>query len=274
MQKKSFEYRREILKIIEHSRRGHLGSTLSIVEILRVFYEDILRLNPNNLLWEDRDRFILSKGHGCLALYVALAEKGFIKKKDLYTFCEFDSILGGHPQHGKVPGIEASTGSLGHGLPLGVGIALNGKLAKKNYRTFVLLGDGECNEGTVWEAAMSASKHKLNRLIALVDYNKMQCFGRTCQVQDLEPFADKWKSFGFVVKEVDGHSIADLKTVLLNVPLDKVKPSVIICHTIKGKGIPSLEGNASWHHKSRLSDEIIKGLINELELEYAKSLSK
>lgn len=266
LDKRSIEFRKKILQMVDNARRGHIGSALSVVEIMRVLYEDVLRLDPKNPLWEDRDRFILSKGHGCLALYTALAEKGFIRNEELSKFCEFDSILGGHPQYGKVPGVEASTGSLGHGLSVGVGIALNGKIDKKDYRTFVLMGDGECNEGSVWEAAMCASKHKLNRLIAMVDYNKMQCYGPTCEVQDLEPFADKWKSFGFNVKEVNGHDMTALRDILKKTPFDNKKPQVVICHTVKGMGIRSLESHAPSHHKSRISDEEMKTFFKELEM--------
>lgn len=261
----SIEYRKEILRVIDRARRGHIGSTFSIVEIIRVLYEDVLNIKAEDPFWEERDRFILSKGHGCLALYVALAEKGFFPKNELYNFCESDALLGGHPQYGKVPGIEASTGSLGHGLSIGVGIALNGKIDKKDYRTFVLLGDGECNEGSIWEAALCASKHKLNRLIVLVDYNKMQCFGRTCEVLELEPFAAKWQSFGFAIKEVNGHDIIALRKILIDTPFDEESPGMVICHTVKGKGVPLLEGNASWHHKSGISDEEMKRLFSELE---------
>lgn len=265
LDKKSIDFRKNIIHMIDCARRGHIGSAFSIVEIMRVLYEDILRIDPKNPSWGDRDRFILSKGHGCLALYVALAEKGFIPREELSRFCEFNSILGGHPQYGKVPGVEASTGSLGHGLSIGVGIALNGKIDNKDYRTFVLLGDGECNEGSVWEAAMCASKHKLNRLVALIDYNKMQCYGPICEVQDLEPFADKWRSFGFNIKEVDGHDMGALCNILKSVPFDTQRPQAIICHTVKGKGVCSLEGNASSHHKSRIKDEEIEAFLNELE---------
>ncbi|MDP2278462.1 MAG: thiamine pyrophosphate-dependent enzyme, partial [Nitrospirota bacterium] len=186
-------------------------------------------------------------------------------KAELYRFCESDAMLGGHPQYGKIPGVEASTGSLGHGFSIGIGIALNGKIDRKNYRTFVLLGDGECNEGSVWEAAMCASKHKLNRLTVLVDYNKMQCFGNTCDVQDLEPFADKWRSFGFEVREADGHDVKALRNILLDTKLDESKPDVIICHTVKGKGVASIERNAAWHHKSKISDDEMEKLFEELE---------
>ena len=261
---RSIEYRMEILRIVDKVRRGHIASAFSIMEILRVFYEDVLRIDPGKPKLEDRDRFILSKGHGCLALYVALAEKGFFPKSELYNFCREGAILGGHPDADKVPGVEASTGSLGHGLPIGAGFALNGKLFGKDYRTFVVLGDGECNEGSVWEAALFAGKHKLNRLTAIVDYNKMQCFGKMCDVLNMEPFADKWKSFGFDVKEADGHDVGQLRKVLSGTPFHKEKPGVLICHTIKGKGIASMEGQEMWHHNAKISDEEMKGLFEEL----------
>src|SRR3989338_3444770 len=203
--------RKKIIKMLESERRGHIGSAFSIVEIIRVLYDSILRYDSKNPRWNKRDRFILSKGHGCLALYAILAEKGFFPKNELLKFCKSDGILGGHPEFGRVPGIEASTGSLGHGLAIGVGIAINLKLEKLNSRVYVLVGDGECNEGSIWEAAMGASKHQLNNLIVIVDYNKYQSYGTTFEVQDLEPFYDKWKSFGFNVTEVDGHNITQLK---------------------------------------------------------------
>lgn len=265
LDERSIEFRHAILESVAHSRRGHIGSAFSIVEILRVLYEDILKIDPQYTWAEDRDRFILSKGHGCLALYVALARKGFFPSGELEHFCESGAMLGGHPQYGKVPGIEASTGSLGHGLSIGVGIALNGKLEKKMYRTFVLVGDGECNEGSVWEAALSAGKHHLNLLTVLVDYNKKQCYGDASCVQNLEPFADKWRSFGFAVAEVDGHDIGALMNVLRTVPLSPEKPGALICHTVKGKGIPLLETDPSWHHKSKIGDEEMEKLFTELK---------
>lgn len=263
---RSIEFRRKIIEIVSCVRRGHIGSALSIVEIVRVLYEDVLRVDPSNPLWEDRDRFILSKGHGCLALYIVLAAKGFIKNEELWKFCEFNAMLGGHPQYGKIPGVEASTGSLGHGLSIGIGIALSGRIDKKDFRTFVLLGDGECNEGTVWEAAMCASKHKLNRLTVIIDYNKMQCYGLTREVMDLEPFVNKWNSFGFDVEEVDGHDISALRDILKKTPVDGQKPLAVICHTIKGKGVSSLEGDALSHHKSKINDDEIKRFFKELEV--------
>lgn len=264
---RSVHLRREILHTVEQARRGHINSAFSVVEILRVLYDDILRFDPANPGWPERDRFILSKGHGCLALYVILAEKGFFPREHLATFCAPGSMLGGHPQAGKVPGVEASTGSLGHGLPVGLGFALAGKMDGRDFGTYVLLGDGECDEGSIWEAAMCAAKHRLARLTVLVDYNKMQSYASTFEVQDLEPFAAKWRSFGFSVREVDGHDLRALRRVLRMPPRDPAKPTAIICHTIKGKGIPTLEGNLGWHHKSKISDAEMKNLVYELERE-------
>jgi transketolase len=274
LDQKSIEYRKEILKIIRYARRGHIGSAFSCLEIIRVLYEDVLRVDPKNPFWEERDRFILSKGHGCLALYVVLAEVGFFPKDELYSFCKPDSILGGHPDYGKVPGVEISTGSLGHGLSIGVGFALNGKLDGKDYRTFVLLSDGECDEGSVWEAALCASKHRLNRLIAIIDYNKTQVYSTTSEVLELEPFADKWQSFGFDVYEVDGHDVVALREILGSMPSNNDKPHVIISHTVKGKGVPFLENNCFWHHQRGITDEKIDSFYKALEVQIEKDLAK
>jgi len=262
---RSIHLRRQIIKIFECSRRGHLGAAFSLIEILRVLYDDILRYDPQNPGWPGRDRCILSKGHGCLALYVILADKGFFPEKELWKFCKAQGILGGHPDYGKVPGVEASTGSLGHGLSIGVGFALNARIDSQDYRIFVVLGDGECNEGSIWEAALSAGNRKLSNLTVLIDYNKHQSYGPTCSVQDLEPLVDKWRSFGFSVIEVDGHNTAALKNTLSRVPFETAKPSAVICHTIKGKGIDFAENNLRWHHKSRISDEEIQSMYHALE---------
>jgi len=194
-----------------------------------------------------------------------LAEKGFFPESELSTFCKSDGILGGHPDRGKVPGVEASTGSLGHGLSIGIGFALNAQYEKMDYRTFVIVGDGECNEGSIWEAAMCAGKHRLSSLTVVVDYNKQQSYDTTYTVQNLEPFAAKWRSFGFAVREVDGHDVQALRAAFWNLPVGPDKPSAIICHTLKGKGIGFVEGNLAWHHKSRISDEDIQALLQGLE---------
>ena len=218
------------------------------------YYDYFLKFNPDDPAWKDRDRFILSKGHGCLSLYSILADKGFFSKNELNSFCKFDSKFGGHPERGKVPGIEASTGALGHGLPIAVGMALAARINRQEYRVTVLTGDGEINEGSVWEAALSASKHKLSNLTVFIDYNKLQSYGPNSEVLNLEPLADKWKSFGFSVQEVDGHNIKDLRSLLSKLPLESDKPTAIICHTVKGKGFPFAENQTEWHHKSKISD--------------------
>lgn len=252
--------------MMEAAGRAHLGSAFSVVEILRALYDEVLRYDPKNPRWPDRDRCILSKGHGCLALYVLLAEKGFFPEAELSKFCKRDGILGGHPEYGKVPGIEASTGSLGHGLSIGIGFALNAKYEKADYRVFVVVSDGECNEGSLWEAAMCASKHKLSNLIVLVDYNKQQSYSTTYEVLNLEPFADKWRAFGFAVQEIDGHSLEQLRIVLGRTPFHPEKPSIVICHTIKGKGVSFVENNLHWHHKNKITNEEIRALLAELEV--------
>ena len=262
---RSIEHRREMLKMLEHAQRGHVGSALSVMEIVRVLYDDILRFDPRNPRWADRDRFIFSKGHGCLALYVMLAEKGFFPREELYRTCKFEAMLGGHAESRKIPGVEASTGSLGHGLSLGVGCALAARIDRKDYRTFVLVGDGESNEGSVWEAALSAGKHKLDTLTVIVDYNKMQSYGTTYEIQDMEPLADKWSSFGFSVREVDGHDVPALSKALQDGPYDSGRPSVLICHTVKGKGMRTTENNPDWHHKAKLKPEELQQLYAELE---------
>lgn len=263
LDQRSLALRRMIVTTLAAGDRGHLGAAFSLVEILRVLYDTVLRYNAADISWQERDRLILSKGHGCLALYVLLAEKGFFAEKELATFCQFDSLLGGHPET-VVPGIEASTGSLGHGLAIGVGMAVAACGEDRPNRVFVILGDGECDEGSVWEAAMIASKHRLDNLMAIVDYNKHQSHGSTSEVQELEPFADKWRSFGFAVKEVDGHAVADLEKAFAAAPFAERKPSVLICHTVKGKGVPFTENNLSWHHKSGFGAEEIDRLLNAL----------
>ena len=244
----------------------HLGSCLSCVEILVYLYWIELNIDPLNSNDEERDRFILSKGHGCLALYVFLSEKGYFEEKELYSACNFESLLGGHPSF-NLAGVEAATGALGHGLSIGVGMALAGRIDHKTYKTFVILGDGECQEGSIWEAAMNASKHKLDNLVVLVDRNHMQCFGQTEDVQPLEPFSEKWKSFGFKVTECDGHSVNSIRESLNDISSSNGQPNVLICHTVKGMGLQAAANNPEWHHKSRLGEDEVAQLFAELECE-------
>jgi transketolase len=235
---------------------------MSLIEILRVFYDDVLRTRAEAPDWPERDRLILSKGHGCIALYAILADRGFFPTEELRRFCHRDGMLGGHPEAGKIPGVEASTGALGHGLSIGVGLALAARIRKRATRVAVVMGDGEINEGSVWEAAMCAGKHRLANLIAVVDYNKMQSYGSTSEVQPLEPLADKWRAFGFEAIEADGHDVAALRRAFT---LKSDRPVAVIAHTVKGKGIPFAENEASWHHKNRLPADQIAQLYAALE---------
>jgi transketolase len=265
LDERSRHLRRLIFRAIENGGRGHIGAALSLVEIVRVLYDDILRFRAHEPKWPGRDRFVLSKGHGCLALYAVLADKGFFPLEELDRFCRFESILGGHPEV-ITPGVEACTGALGHGLPIGIGLALAARMQKRDSRIVVLMGDGEINEGSVWEAAACADKHRLGNLTAIIDYNKMQSAGSVFEIQNMEPLADKWTSFGFQVLEANGHDVADLRRTLAQaMSLPANQPRVVICHTVKGKGIPAAENNAAWHHKSDLSEDVRQAIRAALE---------
>ncbi len=264
LDERSLYLRRLIVDGLDGGGRGHLGSAFSAIDVMRVLYDDILHVDPNNPDMPDRDRCILSKGHGCLAHYAILADKGFFDTAELRKFCHFDGILGGHPDAGKVPGVEASTGALGHGPSIAVGMALGARLQGRDNRVFVVTGDGEINEGSVWEAAMSAGKHGLDNLVVIVDYNKHQSYASTAIVQDLEPLADKWRAFGFAVQEVDGHDVDAVRAVLQGVPFEKGKPNAVISHTVKGRGISFAENNMEWHHKSRVPAEQLEEIYREL----------
>ena len=265
LDERSRHLRRLAVRALDKGERGHIGSTMSLIEVLRVLYDDVLRVRPAEPTWPHRDRLILSKGHGCIALYVMLAEKGFFPVETLDTFCHRDSILGGHPEFGKVAGVEASTGALGHGLSIGIGMALAARIQKRDSRVFVIMGDGEINEGSVWEAAMCAGKHRLSELTAIIDYNKIQSAGTTKEIQDLEPLVDKWRAFGFATAEVDGHNVDELRKAFGRVPLDRDRPTAIVCHTVKGRGIPFAENDPAWHHKAKLPRETIADMYRALE---------
>lgn len=264
MDARSKELRRRLLQVLEKCRRGHLASALSVLEIVRVLYDDVLRYDAADPKWPDRDRFVLSKGHGCLALYVLLAEKGFLPESELATVSQFESRLGGHPKFG-LPGVEAATGSLGHGLSIGVGMALAARIDRRPSRVFVVLGDGECQEGSVWEAALAANKHRLENLTILVDRNCWQCYGPTSEVLELEPFADKWRACGLAVRECDGHDPVRLREHLTGTPFEPGRTSVLICRTHKGMGLATTYENPDWHHKTALKDEELAVLYRDLE---------
>ena len=261
LDKRSKALRKLIVRSLIGGGKGHMGAAMSLVEILRVLYDDMINFDPKNPLLSERDRVVLSKGHGCLALYAILVDKGFFPANELDTTSQVDSILGGHPEHSHVPGVEASTGALGHGFPISVGMALAAKIKKQKHKVYTIVGDGEINEGSVWEAALSASKHNLSNLKVLVDYNKIQSYDFVKDVSKLEPIVDKWRSFGFDVSEVNGHDIKELKKNLeLFINKSNSKPSVTICHTIKGKGFYFAENNPEWHYRRSFSKEEIKKL--------------
>ena len=260
LDKRSLYLRSLVADCLFGGGRGHMGSAMSLIEILRVLYDDILRYNPKKPNYKNRDRLILSKGHGCLALYALLADKNFFEKKILRSSSKFNSILGGHPEFGKVPGVEASTGALGHGPAIGVGMSISAKLNNLKYKTFVIVGDGEINEGSFWESSMIASKHKLNNFHVIIDYNKIQSYGKTKDILDLEPLKYKLESFGYEVSEVNGHNIIKLRNYFKKINSKNKKPTALICHTIKGKGFPFAENNASWHHKNFFTEKEVKDI--------------
>ncbi|HEV7217705.1 MAG TPA: transketolase, partial [Terriglobales bacterium] len=249
-------------RMIHRAKSSHIGSCFSMVDLLTVLYGRILRVDASRPAWSERDRFILSKGHACAALYAALAEEGFFPKAWLDTFYQDGSALGGHAMH-SVPGVEVSTGSLGHGLSLGCGMALASKRGGLPFRVFALLSDGECDEGSVWEAVLFASHHQLENLVAIVDYNKIQSLGGVDNVLDLHPFAEKWNACRWAVREIDGHNLEEIEFVLRQVPFERNRPSCIIAHTVKGKGVSFMENRLLWHYRSP-NDEEFQAAFAEL----------
>lgn len=263
LDKISKEMRRAVVKMAYKACSSHVGSALSLIDILTVLYFKILNINTGNYKDINRDKFILSKGHASSALYAVLAEKGFIEKKILDTYYTDESPLSGHPKRNSIPGIEASTGSLGHGLAIGCGLALSDKNDNSQCKTVVLMGDGECNEGSVWESAMFASSRNLNNLITIVDNNKLQGLGRVEEVTGLYSLEEKWKAFNWNVKEINGHSIIEIYESLKYAYECKNKPTIIIAHTVKGKGVSFMEDTLEWHYKSP-NKEQYESAIKEL----------
>ena len=256
--------RHHIITMTGKAGSGHPGGSLSAVEIVTTLYFKMLRHNPQEPRWPDRDRFILSKGHAAPLLYATLAECGYFPKEELSTLRQLDSCLQGHTDCRLTPGVEMSAGSLGQGLSFAVGVALAGRLNSRRYRVYVLLGDGECDEGQVWEAAMAAAHFKLDNLVAIVDRNGLQIDGWTRDVMDLEPFSEKWRAFGWQVNEIDGHDLTQLVGAFNRAGLVKGQPTVFIAHTIKGKGVSFMENNPNFHGKAPTAAEVEMAL-KELE---------
>jgi transketolase len=251
--------RKRAIRMTHAAGSSHVGSSLSMADILAVLYSGVLNISPATVDSPGRDKFILSKGHACAGLYAVLAHCGFFPMDWLDTFYKNGSKLAGHATT-SVPGIELSTGSLGHGLPVACGMALAAKRDDKSQRVFALLSDGECDEGSVWEAALFAPHHKLDNLTVIIDYNKIQSLGNVRDILDLEPFGDKWESFGWRVEQVDGHNHEQLIDTLLKLPLETGKPSCIIAHTIKGNGVAFMENELLWHYRSPNADELSRAL--------------
>lgn len=249
------DIRRHALEMVHQANASHIGGALSMSDLLAVLYTDVLHVRPEAPDWPERDRFVLSKGHCCSALYAALALKGFFPEAELEAFGRDGSRLMTHISH-KVPGVEFSTGSLGHGLPFGCGKALAAKRAGAAWRTVVMLSDGELDEGSNWEAILFAPQHRLDNLVAIVDYNKIQSLGSVAEVLELEPLADKFQAFRWSVREVDGHDHAAIRAALTAVPWQPGRPSVLIAHTVKGKGVDFMENQLLWHYKSPDSQQL------------------
>jgi transketolase len=248
--------RKTILQLVFKAKASHVGGALSMADLLAVLYNGTMNVKPENPEWEERDIFLLSKGHACTGVYATLALKGFFSMEELFTYSQNDSRLLSHTSH-KVPGVELSTGSLGHAFSVGCGLALSFKRKKNNRKVFVMLSDGELDEGSNWEAILFAPHHGLNNLIAIVDYNKIQSFGTTTEVLNLEPLAKKFDAFGWNAIEIDGHNHEEIKAAFSKA-LSSEKPPVIIAHTVKGKGVNFMENELLWHYKSPSKNSLMK----------------
>jgi len=264
LKSKANKIRKDIVRMITEAKSGHPGGSLSAVDVVTALYFKVMRHKPENPKWEDRDRFILSKGHAAPLLYAVLAESGYFEVKELLTLRKLSSRLQGHPDMKRLPGIEISTGSLGHGLSVGNGMAIAGKLNKKGYRVYVLLGDGECQEGQVWEAAMTASHYKLDNVTAILDYNGLQIDGPVKDVMNINPISNKWRAFGWYVIEINGHDFKEIFDSFERVKKLKGKPGIIIAHTTKGKGVSFMENVVDFHGKAPTKEQTVQAL-KELE---------
>lgn len=271
IEKKADEIRKWIYVIAHHAGGGHMGSAFSMADLIATLYfGDVLKYDPKNPDWEERDRFVLSKGHACYALYAVLAKAGYYEESELRNVGKPGSKFGGHPKINEIPGVEASTGALGHGLSFTIGMALAHRIDNKENHFYVMLGDGECQEGSVWEGALSAPTLQLDNLTVIVDHNKLQAMDRLENIVKMEPFADKWRDFGWNVVEIDGHNIEEIRSALLIRKKDI--PTVIIANTVKGKGVSFMEGVPIWHYRMPNETELpilmrdLKLMQEELEL--------
>lgn len=255
----ALDIRHDILNMIYKAKAGHPGGSLSAVEVVTALYFHVMNIDPQQPDMEERDRFVLSKGHACPVLYAALARRGFYDVKELDTLRQYHSILQGHPDMNKVPGVDMTAGSLGNGLSIGVGMALSAQMKGQDYMTYVMLGDGECQEGMVWEAAMAANHHHLKNLVAIVDCNGVQINGWVNDVLRVEPFADKWKAFGWSVIEIDGHDMHQVLTALHDARTMRA-PTVILARTVKGKGVSFMEDNSAWHGAAPNADQMAQAM--------------
>jgi transketolase len=252
--------RLQSLRMVSRANASHIGACLSATDILAVLYAKVLRVDPARPHWPERDRFILSKGHAAAMLYAVLAERGFFPADWLESYCRDGSMLTGHAT-ASVPGVDVSTGSLGHGLPIACGMALAAKRRQAApSRIFCLVGDGECDEGSVWEAALFAPQHQLDNLTVIIDSNQLQGFGTVDAVIDLEPFVDKWRAFRWSVREIDGHDIPTIEKTLLGVPFEPGQPSVVIARTVKGKGVGYMENQLAWHYRAPNAEQLEQAL--------------
>jgi transketolase len=256
---KAAQIRSDLLKMIVNAGTGHTAGSLSNTDIMTVLFYEVMDMKVEEPDWEDRDRFILSKGHSVESYYTILADKGYFDKEELNTFCQYNSRLIGHPNN-KVPGVEMNTGALGHGLAIAAGIAKAAKMSKKDYKVYTLMGDGEQAEGSVWEAAMAASHFKLDNLVGIVDRNNLQITDNTERVMTLEPLAEKWKSFGWEVIEVDGHNYQELIDAFSESEKNNEKPTLVLANTIKGKGVSFMENKVEWHHGLPSAEELAQAL--------------
>ena len=264
LEDKAREMRKDIVIMVGAAKSGHPGGSLSAADIVSALYFHVMRYDPQNPKWPDRDRFVLSKGHACPVLYAALAEAGFYPKVEIITFRRINSRLQGHPDIKKLPGVEFTTGSLGQGLSGSVGMSLAGKLDKKDYRVFCMIGDGESEEGQIWEASMAAAHYRLDNLVAITDFNGLQIDGPLCEVMTVTPIPEKWRAFGWNVIEIDGHNFEQILDALSSESKVEGKPTMIVAHTTKGKGVSFMENACEWHGKAP-SEEQVKQALAELD---------